>query len=216
MKYLLKKQKIFYLNLTTIIFFSSLSFTHGQSNFIDNEILATRISNSIHRNIDQRYSTLAISRIRVFDKQVPLNVDELIDYTNVKIVRGKRFRVTDRSKLQLLLKEQRIQLSEFVSPNEYKELGMLLGVQLFIYANAYKDSLVFKAIDVQNSSIVWAETFTLFENHNNYDLLNDFSGKLIESISNDSETFKNEKIKKVSFWKIDTPKRFIDVEVMDY
>ena len=38
-----------------------------------------------------------------------LDIDELIDYTNVKIVRSRRFRVTDRSKLQLILKEQKVQ-----------------------------------------------------------------------------------------------------------
>ena len=188
----------------------------GQTSFIDNEVLAGKISNSIHRKIDQRYSTLAISRVRLFDKKVQLDVNELIDYTNVKIVRGKRFRVTDRSKLKLLLKEQRIQLSEFVSPNDYKELGMLLGVQLFIYGSVYSDALILKAIDVQNSEIVWAETFSLFELQDNYDLLNDLSGKLIESISKDTETFKKEKIKKVSFWSIETPRRFEDSEVMDY
>ena len=73
---------------------------------MDNEILAGRIANSVHQKIDRRYNTLAISRIRLKDKTVRINVNELIDYSNVKIVRGRRFRVTDRSKLQLLLKEQ--------------------------------------------------------------------------------------------------------------
>ncbi len=189
---------------------------YGQSVFVDNEVLAGRIANSIHRRIDGRYNTLAISRIRLFDKQVRININELIDYTNVKIVRGRRFRVTDRSKLQLLLKEQRIQLSEFVSPNEYRELGNLLGVQLFIYGNVYRDALVLKAIDVQNSSIVWAETFTLFEQKDQYLLLNDLSGKLIESISKDIVTFKKEKVAKISFWSIETPRQFEPTEVMDY
>ena len=214
-------KQIFISTYQTLLLFLFLSLLlplalSGQTSFIDNEVLAGKISNSIHRKIDQRYSTLAISRVRLFDKKVQLDVNELIDYTNVKIVRGKRFRVTDRSKLKLLLKEQRIQLSEFVSPNDYKELGMLLGVQLFIYGSVYSDALILKAIDVQNSEIVWAETFSLFELQDNYDLLNDLSGKLIESISKDTETFKKEKIKKVSFWSIETPRRFEDSEVMDY
>ena len=191
-------KQIFKGSYQTLLFFlfSSLLFPSallGQTSFIDNEVLAGKISNSIHRKIDQRYSTLAISRVRLFDKKVQLDVNELIDYTNVKIVRGKRFRVTDRSKLKLLLNEQRIQLSEFVSPNDYKELGMLLGVQLFIYGSVYSDALILKAIDVQNSEIVWAETFSLYELQGNYELLNNLSGKLIESISKDTETFKKEK-----------------------
>ena len=200
------------------LFFSLMipSEIFSKTSFIDNEVLAGRISNSIHRKIDRRYNTLAISRIRLFDQKIQLNVNELIDFSNVKIVRGRRFRVTDRSKLQLLLKEQRIQLSEFISPNDYKELGMLLGVQLFIYGNAYSDALVLKAIDVQSSEIIWAETFTFFDLRENYELLNDLSGKLIESMSQDSEIFTKEKIKKVSFWSIETPRRFETSEVMDY
>jgi formylglycine-generating enzyme required for sulfatase activity len=188
----------------------------AQGKFVDNEGLAGRISNSVHQKIDRRYNTMAISRIRLKDKTVRININELIDYSNVKIVRGRRFRVTDRSKLQLLLKEQRIQLSEFVSPNEYRELGMLLGVQLFIYGNVYSDALVLKALDVQNSQIIWAETFTLFEQNQNYDLLNEFSGKLIESFGQDAEQLKDEKIKKVSFWSVDSPRIFENGEVMDY
>ena len=103
-----------YQTLLLFLFLSLLmpSALSGQSSFIDNEVLAGKISNSIHRKIDQRYSTLAISRVRLFDKKVQLDVNELIDYTNVKIVRGKRFRVTDRSKLKLLLKEKLIDLED--------------------------------------------------------------------------------------------------------
>ena len=196
----MKRISRFHFNLMLIsgfLLFFETTGVQAQGKFVDNEILAGRIANSVHQKIDRRYNTLAISRIRLKDKTVRINVNELIDYSNVKIVRGRRFRVTDRSKLQLLLKEQRIQLSEFVSPNEYRELGMLLGVQLFIYGNVYSDTLVLKAIDVQNSQIVWAETFTLFDQNQNYELLNDFSGKLIESFGQDEQALKDEDIKKI-------------------
>ena len=215
----MKRISRFHFNLMLIsgfLLFFETTGVQAQGKFVDNEILAGRIANSVHQKIDRRYNTLAISRIRLKDKTVRINVNELIDYSNVKIVRGRRFRVTDRSKLQLLLKEQRIQLSEFVSPNEYRELGMLLGVQLFIYGNVYSDTLVLKAIDVQNSQIVWAETFTLFDQKQNYELLNDFSGKLIESFRQDEQSLKEEDIKKVSFWSIDSPRIFENGEVMDY
>ena len=215
----MKRISRFHFNLMLIsgfLLFFETTGVQAQGKFVDNEILAGRIANSVHQKIDRRYNTLAISRIRLKDKTVRINVNELIDYSNVKIVRGRRFRVTDRSKLQLLLKEQRIQLSEFVSPNEYRELGMLLGVQLFIYGNVYSDTLVLKAIDVQNSQIVWAETFTLFDQNQNYELLNDFSGKLIESFGQDEQALKEEDIKKVSFWSIDSPRIFENGEVMDY
>ena len=92
---------------------------------VDSEVLAGRIADSLSTIKDPRYRTAAFSRVRNAGTQV--NVNELIDYANVKIVRGRRLRVVDRSKLNLILKEQQIQLSDFVSAKKYKELGKLLG-----------------------------------------------------------------------------------------
>ena len=187
----------------------------AQSGFVDSEILASRIANSIQQHIPPQYKALAISRIRPHDKQTSLNINELIDYTNVKIVRSRRFRVTDRSKLKLILKEQRIQLSEFVTPNEYRELGQILGVQVFVYGNVYPDSLMLKAIDVQTSSIVWADSFPLYENRPNYILLNSLNGNFLASLSKDAEGLRADKIRKISFWSIGTPPGMDSEEVID-
>ncbi len=187
-----------------------------QNLFVDNEAVAGRVANSIQRSVPAQFTTLAISRIKLENTQLNLNINELIDYINVKVVRTQRFRVTDRSKLQLILQEQRIQLSEFVTPNEYRELGNILGVQLFIYGSIYKETLILKAIDVQNSSIVWADAFPLFEERDHYLLLNDLNGKFIDSLRRDEDRLKEEKIRRVSFWSIDTPKSFTSEEVMDY
>jgi formylglycine-generating enzyme required for sulfatase activity/curli biogenesis system outer membrane secretion channel CsgG len=188
----------------------------AQGPYVDNEALAGRIANSLERQVPAQYTTLAISRVKQENKQLNFNVNELIDYANVKIVRTQRFRVTDRSKLQLILKEQRIQLSELVSPNDYKELGRLLGVQLFVYGSIYSDSLVLKAIDVQTSSIVWADAFPLFDDRNRYLMMNDLNGKLVDSLSRDKTRLDEERIRRVSFWSIDVPQPLISEEVMDY
>jgi len=187
------------------------------SQFIDTEILAGRIANSIQHMEGKQYKNLAISRIKQQDKQTQLNVNQLIDYTNVKIVRGRRFRVTDRSKLQLLLKEQRIHLSEFVSPNEYKELGKLLGVQVFVYGSVYSDVLILKAMDVQNSAIIWSDTFPLYDaQRENFQLYGDLSGALIESLKRDENPIREEGVKQVSFWNIEVPSALSTREVIDY
>ena len=127
----------------------------AQQTRVDTEALADRIANSVNELVGN-YRTIAISRIKQRSRKRAIDLEQLIDYTNVKIVRGERFQVTDRSKLQLILKEQKIQLSEFVSPNDYRELGKLLGVELFVYGTVYDEALILKAIDVQNSSIAWA------------------------------------------------------------
>ncbi|MGK5091703.1 SUMF1/EgtB/PvdO family nonheme iron enzyme [Deltaproteobacteria bacterium TL4] len=190
--------------------------THG-AKLIDTEILAGKIASSIQR-IGPQFTTLAISRIKSQSSAVSLNINELIDYTNVKIVRlnSRRFKVTDRSKLQLLLKEQRIQLSEIVSPNEYKELGKILGVQVFVYGTQYDDALILKAIDVQTSAIIWAEVFPLVDKSEKYLMLTDLNVNLIQSLTRDLARIKDEQIQRISFWNIETPNQFSSEEVIDY
>jgi formylglycine-generating enzyme required for sulfatase activity len=182
----------------------------------NNEQLADRIAGSLQALESSGYSTLAISRIKQQSRRTRLDINELIDFTNVKIVRGQRFRVTDRSKLQLILREQRIQLSEFVSPNEYRELGQLLGVDLFVYGTVYDEALILKAIDVQNSSIAWADVFPLGEPREDYQLLTNLSTSMVQSLQRDMDTIMQEKVQRLSFWDVDAPARFSSDEVIDY
>ena len=118
--------------------------------------------------------------------------------------------------MQLILNEQRIQLSDVVTPNEYRQLGKVLGVQLFIYGTLYTDALVLKAIDVQNSAIVWADIFTLNPNSIPHLTLMGLGNKTAESLQKESQALKGEKIRNISFWNIDTNQSFDSQRVMDY
>lgn len=182
----------------------------------DIEQLSGRIANSIQQLPGQHYKTIAISRIKRQNRNHPININELIDYSNVKIVRARRFRITDRSKLQLILKEQRIQLSEFVTPNEYKELGKVLGVQLFVYGTLYTDALLLKAIDIQNSSIAWADVFAIEPNSIDHLLLSALGQNFSASLKKEAAQLKGDNIQKISFWNLDVPRRFASAQVMDY
>ena len=182
----------------------------------DVEQLADQIANALQQMPGQHYKTIAIARIKKANRHEPINIDELIDYTNVKLVRGRRFRVTDRSKLQLILKEQQVQLSELVTPNEYKELGQLLGVQLFVYGTLYTDALILKAIDVQNSSIAWADVFPIKPDSIDYRLLESLGQNLAASLNMEAAQLKNDRITKISFWNLEVPRRFTPPQVMDY
>lgn len=182
----------------------------------DVEQLAEQIANAIEQMPGRHYKTIAIARIKKANRHEAINLDELIDYTNVKLVRAKRFRVTDRSKLQLILKEQKVQLSELVTPNEYKELGQLLGVQLFVYGTLYPDSLILKAIDVQNSSIAWADVFPIKPDSIDYLLLYSLGQNLTASLNLEAAPLRNDRITKISFWNLEVPRRFTPPQVMDY
>ncbi len=214
MQYKLKKWRVFILSLISGISFLWMTPSDGIA--VDTDSLSGRIAKSVQQLPGPHYKTIAISRIKKRKGSVSLDINELIDYTNVKIVRGRRFRVTDRRKLQLILKEQRIQLSEFVSPNEYKELGKVLGVQLFVYGTLFNDALVLKALDVQTSAIIWSDVFTLQPNSINHLLLHDLGKKFTQSIHNEVSKIRADKVSKISFWNLEVPRRFSSDQVMDY
>jgi iron(II)-dependent oxidoreductase len=181
---------------------------------VDVEALAERIAGSLQDIQDPRYRTVAFSRVK--QQGSDIDVDTLIDFTNVKVVRGHRLRVIDRSKLQLILKEQQVQLTDFISTQKYKDLGQLLGVDLFVYGTLYRDALVLKAIDVQNSAIAWADVFALNEAATEAGLLQSLALGSVASLHKDLPRLKQEKIRLVSFWGVDTAGLFSPEAVMDY
>ncbi|MBF0288082.1 MAG: SUMF1/EgtB/PvdO family nonheme iron enzyme [SAR324 cluster bacterium] len=211
---LLKKWRAFIFGLILGVSFLWISPTAGIA--VDTDSLSGRIAKSIQQLPGPHYKTLAISRIKKRKGSLSLDTNELIDYANVKIVRGRRFRVIDRTKLKKILKEQQIQLSESVTPNEYKELGKIAGVQLFIYGTLFNDALVLKAIDVQTSAIAWADVFTLQANSINHLLLYELGKNFSQSIQNDALKIKKDQVTKISFWNIDVPRRFSSDQAMDY
>ncbi|MBI3993576.1 MAG: SUMF1/EgtB/PvdO family nonheme iron enzyme [Candidatus Lambdaproteobacteria bacterium] len=178
------------------------------------EVLADQIAQSLSQHVTGSYKTVAFSRIRQQGQR--LNTDELIDFTNVKIVQLRRLQVIDRSKLQLILQEQQVQLSDFVSAEKYQELGKLIGVDLFLYGTLYRDALVMKAIDVQNSAIAWAEIFAVAENPQEATLLKGVGDRTIASLRRDLVRLQKAKIKFVSFWDISTDGMFDPAAVMDF
>jgi len=105
-----------------LLMFAFPNLIFAQQTRVDTEALAERIANSVNELVGN-YRTIASSRIKQRSRNRAIDLEQLIDYTNVKIVRGERFQVTDRSKLQLILTEQKIQLSEFVSPTIIANLG---------------------------------------------------------------------------------------------
>ncbi len=177
------------------------------------EVLASQIAASLQSLQDPRYKTVAFSRIKPLGQD--LDIDTLIDFTNVKIVQSHRFQVIDRSKLQLILKEQQIQMQDFVSAQKYQELGKVLGVDLFLYGSQYRDALVLKAIDVQNSAIAWAESFPLADSTPEASLLGALGQKTAASLDKDLTRLRQSKVKLVSFWSMDTANLFPPEAVMD-
>ena len=92
-----------WLCLPIILFmFAFPNMIFAQQNRVDTEALADRIAGSVNELVGN-YRTIAISRIKQRSRKRVINLEQLIDYTNVKIVRGERFHVTAVSYTHLTL-----------------------------------------------------------------------------------------------------------------
>ena len=171
---------------------------------IDTIAISQQIADSLKRiSNDERYASVSISRIQGNIDQNTIN--ELIDFTNVTIVKSRAFRVIDRSKLKLILNEQQFNLSGMVTNDTYKELGKLMGVDLFIYGRIYNDVIIMKAIDVESSAIAWSDIFQIGEQYSPQTLaIYNLAEQVINSLRANIDYLKNGKIRQISFWNINS------------
>lgn len=187
------------INTILCLFVGNIVFVNKSYSF-DTIQLASEIAASLVQLKNKKYSTIGFSRIQGnLDKEI---VDELIDFTENEIVQSRRFRLIDRSKLQLILREQKFNMTGMVTQNTFKELGKLLGVDLFIYGHYYKDTIVFKAIDVESSVIVWSNIFILTQLSQQSVTVNTITKKITASIIDSLGPLKKSRINQLGFWNI--------------
>ena len=87
---------------------------------------------------------------------------ELSEKLSIRLTKSGRFKVIDRSKLELILKEQRLSLTGIIAPEKMKELGKLYGIDAFLFGKKVQtlpEIMVFKLINVNTSVIIWADIF---------------------------------------------------------
>ena len=181
------------------------------------EELAERVALSMVnlRGKGSLYKTIAFSQIKAV-RRSDIDVGELVDYATTKILQTVReLDVVNRSQLSRILKEQEFQLSDVVSADDYKRLGKLAGVDLFVYGNLYDSLLVLKAIDVQNSSIAWADAIPLDGQLSRRTAIVSRLGEgMVASMREDSRLQRAE-IKTVSFWDFNSTTDISADEVID-
>ena len=194
------KIKLYLMLISLLVLNSNTAFCGS----IDTIAISQQIADSLKRiSNDERYASVSISRIQGNVDQNIIN--ELIDFTNVTIVKSRAFRVIDRSKLKLILNEQQFNLSGMVTNDTYKELGKLMGVDLFIYGRVYNDVIIMKAIDVESSAIAWSDIFQISERYSMETIaIHDLAEKVINSLRDNIDYLKNGKIRQISFWNINS------------
>jgi iron(II)-dependent oxidoreductase len=119
--------------------------------------IAYNATNSLAQAQELKVNTIAIGNL----------IDappELSEKLSIRLTQSGRFKVIDRSKLELILKEQKLSLTGVIAPEKMKELGKLYGIDAFIFGRKVESSsemlsMVLKLIDVNTGLILWADTF---------------------------------------------------------
>ena len=200
-----------------LVIAGALVWAPGAPRAASTEALAERIAQSLVglRGKGSIYKTVAFSQIKAV-RRSDVDVAELMDYSTTKILQTVlELDVVNRAQLQRILKEQEFQLSDVVSADEYKRLGKLAGVDLFIYGNLYESTLVLKAIDVQNSSIAWADVFPLDESLSRRTAIVSRLGEGMVANMKDDPRLQRAGIKTVSFWDFNSSTDITADEVID-
>ncbi|MBU3917627.1 SUMF1/EgtB/PvdO family nonheme iron enzyme, partial [bacterium] len=88
------------------------------------------------------------------------------------------------------------------------------GIDLFIYGRYYGDTIVLKAIDVESSTIIWANIYKLKELSNETIVIENLAVVVNASIKKDMEILKSSRIKNISFKSIESD--FDSKKVIDF
>jgi hypothetical protein len=100
-------------------------------------------------------SKIAVVNVESDDKNT---VSLVIDEVEFHLVSTKRFTIVDRSTLDLIIKEQKFQMSGAVNDNDVVQIGALSGANVVIAGSVIKSEntnrLSLKALDVKTGQII--------------------------------------------------------------
>jgi len=186
---------------------------------LDSSYLCEKIAKSINDNINGlEYKKIAFWRI-INNSSLTYDEYDFSQLININLLTTK-FEVTDRFKLNQILKE--MEIGKEISPEQMKELNERAGIDLFLYGTFYNNtiadkdnvSLILKAIDLKKTKVVWAIELPITKQYyvTSLDLAID---QLIKSFSTSTSRISQKNIKRISFWEIrgiesDKEKQIID------
>ena len=115
--------------------------------------IAYAATNSLGQAQELKVNTIAIGNLI----GAPPDLSEKL---SIRLTKSGRFKVIDRSKLELILKEQRLSLTGIIAPEKMKELGKLYGIDAFIFGRLSKTdektvTLVLKLLSVDTGELLW-------------------------------------------------------------
>ncbi len=178
------------------------------------EALSERVGASLALLRDAQARTIVIHKIA--PRGGMLDTREMVDLLHINLVRSGRLKVVDRTKLDVILNEQRIQLSQFVSAQQYQQLGRLVGVDIFVYGAVYTDTLLLKGLDAQTSALAWADWFPLSNHSPRWRVLRQIGRSAAKSLGDISKRLEKAGVKTISVWNLRTGGVFSSQETVDH
>ena len=140
---------------------AAASVGEGSEEAIDNLVKLT-----VEAFINERPSevkTVAVWQI-TNDSEVEVNVNDIKDLMDIELINAG-FDVTDRSKLDLIVKEQQLGQAGAVEESRLQQIGQLYGIDAFIYGRVSSVdtgppviiTFFVKAIDVETGKFIFAK-----------------------------------------------------------
>jgi len=112
---------------------------------------------SLERGVPDVYKNNGIKRIAVF----PFGNEIFTDLFTEKLVNNSKWSVIDRSNLEIILKEQQLQMSGLIDETTAVSIGEIAGLDMVILGEYRTKSVVIKAIDVETAQYLVYENVDL-------------------------------------------------------
>jgi len=117
----------------------------------------------VKENIGAKGRTVAVWQI-TNDSDTNINIEDVRDLIDIELVRSG-YDVTDRSKLNLIVSEQKLGLTGSVDDSKLQQIGKIYGIDAFIYGRISRIdpgppvviTFFVKAIDVETGKFIFAK-----------------------------------------------------------
>lgn len=182
--------------------------------------LSTQTADSMKNFLPKNIKNIGIWRIDG-NRWVDLNTEALRDSLEVAIVKGHRFNLIDRTKLNVIFEEQGLSQTGLIDPAKMKKIGKLYGIDAIIFVEILQNiidefdnaTIIVKAIDTDTGLLSYTAEFPISGKYMRTEI-DDLCGKFINSINSDKKAIKEGGIDTIAFWQIEGGESGVDTSAL--
>lgn len=182
--------------------------------------LAAKIADSMKNFLPKNIKNIALWRIDG-NWFVGVDIDALRDSMEIAIVKGRQLSLIDRTKLNVIFKEQGLSQTGLVDPAKMKKIGKLYGLDAIVFVEILSNKIdkienvtvIVKAIDTETGLLSYSAEFPIEDKYMKTEI-DDLCGRFINSISSDKQAIIKDGVDTIAFWQIDAGQSGVDTSVL--